>query len=103
MVAELTPETVADPPTVSPGYCADHPTEELVTAKGAGLRSYWYGRGPAPAVFCPAKGHNDNDRPRCRWCGGRLVDDGIALWRVSIRRLFCSANHRLKAHRAGKR
>lgn len=103
MVAEPVPETVAaDPP--APGYCSIHPNEQLVTAKVAGLRTYWYGYGPAPAVVCPAASHNDADRERCRWCGGPLFPELVAgtraHWQLSSRRLFCSPNHRLKAFRS---
>lgn len=92
---ELTAATV----DVEPGYCSEHPNQELVTARQAGYRVY----GVSPATFCIDPTHTDNDRQRCRWCGGLLIVPGTPRWAVSERRAYCSANHRLKAHRARPR
>lgn len=80
---------------VIPGRCAVHGAI-LITHKLAGYRHY----GQPVAVVCPHPEHTDNDRERCCWCGGPLVEPGTPRWSVSERRQFCSANHRLKHHRA---
>jgi len=95
-------ETVAAATTVSPGYCADHPTQQLMTPKQAGLRTYsWNGR-TDPAVVCPAKDHDDYTRDRCRWCGGLLDPERRPYWRRSSKLTYCTPNHRLRAFRAGQ-
>lgn len=84
-----------------PGTCGVHGLE-LVTPKAAGYRNRsWYQ--PDPATVCPDPEHTDNDRDRCRWCGGPLVAPGQPRWNTSERREYCIPNHRLKAFRARER
>ena len=83
------------PPAVKPGYCSDHTNQRLVSHRAAGLRRY----SADTETICPSTDHDDNDRERCRYCGGRLIPDGTPRWQVSDRREFCIPNHRLRAFR----
>lgn len=82
-----------------PGRCGEHPNQRLVTRERAGFRRY----GSDVAVVCPDPAHDDNDRERCRWCGGLLVEPATPRWTVSERREYCTPNHRLRAFRARPR
>ena len=84
-------------PLVEPGRCAIH-GDELLTHKRAGYRHY----GAPVAVVCPNPEHTDNDRERCRYCGGPLVPPGTPRWTVSERRQFCSPADRLRYFRWAK-
>lgn len=93
-------DDVADgrqPGDVIPGRCAIH-GDELLTHKRAGYRHY----GAPVAVVCPNPEHTDNDRERCRYCGGPLVPAGTPRWTVSERRQFCTPADRLRYFRWAK-
>lgn len=90
------PAAVSEDPGVTPGYCSIHTNQRLVTHRAAGLRAY----GTTVATVCPDPSHGYLDRERCRWCGGPLIQPTERRSSVSPRREYCSALHRLHAHRA---
>lgn len=72
-----------------PGWCAEHPGEELVTPKRAGLRHDWRDL----ATICPSTDHDPYTRDRCRYCGGPLyrnVPKSGYSYGPSSRRAVCS-------------
>jgi hypothetical protein len=88
-----------DDAPVTPGYCADHPNQRLVTHRAAGLRAY----GTTVATICPNADHDYVDRERCRWCGGPLVSPIERRSAVSPHRAYCSPLHRLRAFRSARK
>jgi len=98
VTSETLPAVAGDDGEHVPGYCADHPTQRLITHRAAGLR--WYGEDPA--TVCQGD-HPADEADRCLWCGGPLYTDPTPYWRRRTRRAFCSSADRLRAHRAAKR
>lgn len=95
-----TDELEAPPPAHRPGYCSIHRTQRLVTHRQAGNKRWWGDEDPAVVCVMP---HDPDDEERCRWCGGPLYPPPAPpYWKRSFRRAFCTNNHRLRAHRAGK-